>query len=66
MKDPLEELKALGLYMATVVTGLAIHGIIILPSIYFICIRKNPYKYLAGMLQALLTAFGTDSRLVLT
>lgn len=52
----------LGLYMATVLSGLAIHGIIILPLLYVVVVRKNPYKYLAGVTQALFTALGTSSR----
>eukprot|EP00057_Strongylocentrotus_purpuratus_P030491 XP_781833.3 PREDICTED: excitatory amino acid transporter 3 [Strongylocentrotus purpuratus] len=51
----------LGLYMATVLSGLAIHGIIILPLLYVVVVRKNPYKYLAGVTQALFTALGTSS-----
>lgn len=63
MDDPIKELEALGLYMATVLAGLAIHSILILPFLYFLMVRKNPYKYLYGVLQALVTAFGTASRL---
>lgn len=61
MKDAVAQLQALGLYMVTVLTGLAIHGAIILPLIYLLVVRKNPFKYLLGTLQALLTAFGTAS-----
>ncbi len=56
------ELKALGLYIATVMAGLIIHGGIILPLIYFIFVRKNPARYLYGILQAMATALGTASR----
>ena len=62
MEDPVAELEALGLYMATVLTGLAIHGFIILPLLYFAVVRKNPYKYIYGLLQAMATALGTASR----
>ncbi|ELU03325.1 hypothetical protein CAPTEDRAFT_6024 [Capitella teleta] len=61
MEDPVGELESLGLYIATVMTGLAIHGIIILPLMYFVIVRKNPYTYLYRTLQALLTALGTAS-----
>ncbi|XP_072021270.1 excitatory amino acid transporter 2-like [Amphiura filiformis] len=54
-------LTKLGLYMATVFTGLAIHGLVILPGLYFIITRKNPYSYLLGVSQALVTALGTSS-----
>ena len=62
MEDPVAELEALGLYMVTVLTGLAIHGFIILPLLYFAVVRKNPYKYIYGLLQAMATALGTASR----
>ena len=62
MTDPARELRALGMYMVTVLTGLAIHGIIILPLLYLIIIRKNPFKYIYGALRALATALGTASR----
>ena len=65
MEDPVAELEALGLYMATVLTGLAIHGFIILPLLYFAVVRKNPYKYIYGLLQAMATALGTASRYTL-
>jgi Na+/H+-dicarboxylate symporter len=52
---------SLGLYMVTVLVGLFIHGFIILPLILFIVTRMNVFKYISGMSQALVTAFGTGS-----
>ncbi|XP_064625417.1 excitatory amino acid transporter 3-like [Lineus longissimus] len=54
-------LQQLGLYIATVLAGLAIHGFIILPLLYLIFVRKNPFKFVAGILQALVTALATAS-----
>ncbi|XP_048383467.1 excitatory amino acid transporter 3 [Stegostoma tigrinum] len=54
--DDWEIFRRLGLYMATVLTGLAIHGGIILPVIYFIVVRKNPFIFVGGMAEALLTS----------
>ncbi|XP_078425509.1 excitatory amino acid transporter 3 [Cetorhinus maximus] len=54
--DDWEIFHRLGLYMATVLIGLAIHGIIILPMIYFIVVRKNPFRFIGGMAEALLTS----------
>ncbi|XP_075415025.1 excitatory amino acid transporter 3 [Tenrec ecaudatus] len=56
-----EIFRKLGLYMATVMSGLAIHSIIILPLIYFIIVRKNPFRFAMGMAQALLTALMISS-----
>ncbi|CAF1201791.1 unnamed protein product [Didymodactylos carnosus] len=60
--DRLEDFAgSLGLYMATVLAGLAIHGFIILPTILFLVTRRNPFQYTINMGQALTTAFGTGS-----
>ncbi len=48
-------------YILTVLTGLFIHGVIVLPLVLFIFVRTNPYKFMWQMRRALLTAFGTDS-----
>jgi Na+/H+-dicarboxylate symporter len=62
MTDPLKEFTALGVYMGTVIAGLAIHAIIVLPLIYLVFVRKNPFKFALNMMQALVLALGTASR----
>jgi Na+/H+-dicarboxylate symporter len=62
MSNPAKTFEQLSFYFITVMCGLVIHGFITLPSIYFVFVRKNPYKFLYGMLQALVTALGTSSR----
>jgi Na+/H+-dicarboxylate symporter len=57
----LQELTQIGWYFATVVIGLAIHAFVVLPLIYWIIRRENPYVYMAKMSKALLTAFSTAS-----
>ncbi|CAF1292200.1 unnamed protein product, partial [Didymodactylos carnosus] len=57
---------SLGLYMATVLTGLVVHGFIVLPLIMLIITRRNIFRYTLNMSQALLTAFGTGSSLTAT
>ncbi|MBN3283698.1 EAA3 protein, partial [Polyodon spathula] len=53
--------RKLGMYMVTVLTGLAIHAIVCLPLLYFIIVRKNPLTFAMGMAQALLTALMISS-----
>lgn len=52
----------LGLYLITVIGGIIFHGFIILPLIYYVFTRKNPYVFIIGMGPAIVTAFGTGSR----
>jgi Na+/H+-dicarboxylate symporter len=51
----------LGKYMAIVIGGLLIHGLIVLPIVLVIFGRANPYRFMWQMRPALMTAFGTDS-----
>lgn len=55
----------LGLYFMTVVAGLALQGLVVLPTIYFVLTKTNPFKFFGGLSQALVTAFGTSSRYIL-
>ncbi|CAL1570498.1 unnamed protein product [Knipowitschia caucasica] len=56
-----ELFASLGKYIACCMVGHAIHGGLVLPAIYFIITRKNPYTFLWGIFTALATAFGTSS-----
>ncbi len=55
------ELIALGKYVLTVVAGLAIHGMIVLPLILKIIGKRDPREYFRNMSAALLNAFSTAS-----
>ena len=54
--------ERIGLYMATVLVGLLIHGCITLPLLFLVLTRSNPLRLVKHTVQALLTAFGTSSR----
>lgn len=62
MKDLLEVGGQLGMYMLCVIVGLLIHSLIALPLLFYLGTRRNPFTFISGLLQALITAFGTSSR----
>uniref|UniRef100_A0A061QLM1 Amino acid transporter n=1 Tax=Cupiennius salei TaxID=6928 RepID=A0A061QLM1_CUPSA len=51
----------IGMYAATVLAGVLGHGFLVLPIIFFLFTRKNPFTFIVNMGQALATAFGTAS-----
>ncbi|CAG5128404.1 unnamed protein product, partial [Candidula unifasciata] len=62
LKDPAKVGQQLGMYMITVLLGLTIHTLVLLPGIYFVLTRKNPFRIMWGVIQAWVTAIGTASR----
>ncbi|XP_069088753.1 excitatory amino acid transporter 5 [Pleurodeles waltl] len=61
MDDPTAIGKKLGFYAITVVCGLVVHGLFILPMMYLFITKKNPIVFIRGVLQALLIALATSS-----
>ncbi|XP_029205473.2 excitatory amino acid transporter 1-like isoform X2 [Acropora millepora] len=55
------ELRRLALFIVTVLAGLSIHAFIILPLIFFAVRKANPFIFMYGMKDALMTAFGISS-----
>ncbi|XP_068201055.1 excitatory amino acid transporter 3-like isoform X4 [Palaemon carinicauda] len=61
MEDFSVMLGQLGMYFGTVVLGIFIHGLVVLPLLYTVLTRKLPFRFLANMTQAYITAFATAS-----
>lgn len=57
-----EMIGQLGMYFITVMIGLFIHGLGTVPLLFFLVLRRLPYRSISKMGQVLATAFGTGSR----
>uniref|UniRef100_A0A914V1G1 Amino acid transporter n=1 Tax=Plectus sambesii TaxID=2011161 RepID=A0A914V1G1_9BILA len=53
--------EMLAMYVVTVLCGLFIHSVVTLPILFFLVTRRSPIKFVKGMMQALVTSFGTAS-----
>src|SRR5699024_5595291 len=56
VEDMTKLFQTTGLFAITVVSGLLIHGLVTLPAIYYAFTKKNPYRMMLRMSEALLTA----------
>ncbi|XP_048730321.2 excitatory amino acid transporter 1-like isoform X2 [Ostrea edulis] len=56
-----DDMRKLGVYFGTVMTGLLICGFIIQPITYFIVCRKNPFVFWFSILQPTMIVFATSS-----
>ena len=54
-------MSQLGLFMVTVCAGVFFYQFVCLQLIYFMIVRKNPYKFWWGLFQSWMTAFATAS-----
>ena len=61
VKELSDLLGSVGWYTLTVLLGLFIHGLIILPLSYLVLTRKNPFGVIKELSSAMMTAFGTAS-----
>ncbi|GBC91864.1 Proton/sodium-glutamate symport protein [bacterium HR15] len=57
----LEVVKPLAKYMGAVLSGLTIHGLIVLPTLLWLLGGCTPWRFFGGMAQAFLTALSTSS-----
>ena len=56
-----EVMVPLGKYMAAVIAGLGVHGLIVLPLIVWLVGRIRPRRFYSGISEAAMTAFSTAS-----
>nr|XP_029136343.1 excitatory amino acid transporter 3-like [Labrus bergylta] len=50
-----------GGFVILIFTGLIVHGVVVLPTIYLVVVRRNPWSVIKGVCPALVTAFLTSS-----
>merc|ERR1719186_645593 len=60
-QDMGQEFQKISLYFGTVMAGITIHGLIILPLIFTVVTKTLPFRFILNMVEALLTAWGTAS-----
>ncbi|KAI9577142.1 hypothetical protein GQX74_004904 [Glossina fuscipes] len=48
-------------FILTVTIGVVLYQFVIMQAIYYVFVRRNPFKFYAGLIQAMLTAFATAS-----
>lgn len=54
-------LSQLAVFVLCVTLGLAFHQLVMLPTLYFIHIRKNPFTFYLSLVDPWVTAFGVSS-----
>ena len=57
----LQVLNQTSWYVLTVLVGLGLHALVTLPLILWVFTKRNPYRFMYQMSQAILTAFSTAS-----
>ncbi|XP_033760755.1 neutral amino acid transporter A-like [Pecten maximus] len=61
VKDLDQNFRALGKLVGLVVIGIIIHQFIIMPIIFFVTTRRNPYKFALQIIKAWMIVFATTS-----
>ncbi|KAJ2950276.1 hypothetical protein O0L34_g11639 [Tuta absoluta] len=61
LDDVGQVLSQLGWFIATVAIGVFFYQLVVMQLIYFVFLRKNPYKFYFGLSQAMMTAAATAS-----
>ncbi|KAK3104165.1 hypothetical protein FSP39_024977 [Pinctada imbricata] len=53
--------ERVGMFIFAYTLGIVIHQVILVPLVYFIAVRKNPFKYIASCARPWMTAFAPPS-----
>lgn len=56
-----EVISQLALFFCSVLLGISFHQLIMLPTIYFLIVRKNPYTFLLNLIDPWVAAFAVCS-----
>lgn len=62
IKDFDKSFEKTGMYVFTVLLGFLLHGLVVLPGVYFLLSGTHPFKMILKSVPALVMAFGTSSR----
>ena len=62
IEDPIGLIRQMLVFLLTVLLGLFCHAVFVLPLIFFVFVRRNPYKHMYKCTKALVTAFATNNR----
>jgi Na+/H+-dicarboxylate symporter len=62
MKSPQNVLVQFGWFCGTAAVAFFIHLFLVHPGIYFLILRKNPFKFYANIVPAIMVAIGSCSR----
>lgn len=54
-------MSQLAWFIVTVAIGVFFYQLIVMQCIYFVFLKRNPYKFYCGLIQPMLTAFATAS-----
>ncbi|KAL5004873.1 hypothetical protein ScPMuIL_018329 [Solemya velum] len=60
-KDVTTVFSQLGMFVIAVTVGIAVMHVLILPAIFFVIVRRNPYTFLLNIVKGWLIAFATTS-----
>ncbi len=62
METPLRTLRSLSWFLLTVLVAEAAHFLIVLPVLYWVFTRRNPFIFLFGVTRALVMALASSDR----